>query len=448
MKINYKIILILILFIALFFVLPLSLNIKYVFILTLAPIGLFLSKKCSNCFIAFVIAACLLSIISFKISFYTISIIILFAALIPCLYIYSEKNYQKDEILKYRNKELKKLKKNLEEKEIKIEAEGNLLKKELENIIQIYTISKNLTSKMTGIDGAEEIIKFFSSIKGVYDVVVTLKNKQNKLVVADISNFQMQQKWNETINNNSFAENLLTVQIIDSFYHIENSPVIACPIIVDNTLVSCIFIVVDKKIAGTFVDRIKIFLPHFVLEAKRIKLFMQLNERAVTDSLTGLYIRRYFIERLKNEIKRSKRYKTEFFVMMADLDFFKKINDTYGHLTGDKVLTEVSKIFTDSLRIGDLAARYGGEEFVFIIPSSDKNFVLNIAQNIRKKIEETIFDDGSNKFSVTISIGIVKYENKLNYKNIIALADKALYTAKKQGRNKVFFKQYQQEFDF
>ena len=134
--------------------------------------------------------------------------------------------------------------------------------------------------------------------------------------------------------------------------------------------------------------------------------------------------------------------------MMADLDFFKKVNDTYGHLAGDKVLSTVSKIFTNSLRIEDLAARYGGEEFVFIIPSSDKNFVLEIAENIRKQIEETIFVEENKKFSVTISIGVVKYENKLNYKNLIALADKALYKAKKEGRNKVFFKQYQQEFDF
>ena len=450
MKINYKIrnILVLSIFIFLFFILPLNLKNKYVFILTLAPIGLFLSKKCSNCFIFFVIVACLLSIISFKISFYTISIILIFAALIPCLYIYSERNYQKDEILKYRNKELKKLKENLKEKEKKIEAEGALLRKELDNIIQIYTISKNLTSKMTGIDGAEEIIKFFSSIKEVYNVVVTLKNKQNKLVLAGIANSKTQQKWNEIIGNNSFIENLLTVQIVDSFYHIDNCPVIACPIIVDNELISCIFLVVDKKFAGIFIDRIKIFLPHFVLEAKRIKLFTQLNERARTDGLTGLYLRRYFIERLKNEIKRSKRYKTEFFVMMADLDFFKKINDTYGHLVGDKVLSTVSKIFTNSLRIEDLAARYGGEEFVFIIASSDKNFVLEIAENIRKKVEETIFVEEDKTFSVTISIGIVKNENKLNYRNIIALADKALYKAKKEGRNKVFFEQYQQEFDF
>ena len=450
MKKNYTLrnILILLCYVILFFTLPLDVNFKYVLILTLAPIGLFLSRKCPNCFIVFVVVACILSIISLQITFYTISLIIIFASLIPCSYIYSEKNYQNDDILKYRNEELKKLKENLKEKELKVETEGNLLKKEIDNIIQIYTISKSLTGKMTSVDGAEEIIKFFAPVNEVKNVIVALKNKQNKMVIAGISNEKMQQKWNETVTNSSLFDKLFTVQIIDSLHNIENSPVIACPIIVDNNLISCIFVVVDKKHVNVLLDKIKILLPHLVLESKRIKLFMQLNEKARTDGLTGLYIRRYFIERLKNEIKRSKRYHTDFFVMMADLDFFKKINDTYGHLAGDKVLAAVSKIFTNSLRAEDFVARYGGEEFVFIIPSSDKNEVLDIAQNIRKAIEKTTFTEGSQTFSVTTSIGIVKYENNLTYKNVIELADKALYTAKKEGRNKVCFQEPQPEFDF
>ncbi|WP_413853550.1 GGDEF domain-containing protein [Candidatus Ruminimicrobium bovinum] len=439
MRINYTLrnILILICYLSIFFAVPLNAKFKYVFILTLAPIGLFLSKKTSNHFIFFVAVAYFMAITGLGTSFYTISIIILFATLIPCSYIYSEDNYQKNEILEYRNKELKKLKEHLKEEEIKVEKEGNLLKKELENIIQIYTISRNLTGKMTGIAGSEEIVKYFAPLNEVYNVIVTLRNKQNKLIITGISNQTMQEKWNEIIANNQFINKLQTVQIIDDFYSVENNPVIVCPIVLDNELTSCIFLVVDKKAVNIFLDKIKILFPHLILESKRIKLFTQLNEKARVDGLTGLYIRRYFIERLKNEIKRSRRYKTDFFIMMADLDFFKKINDTYGHLAGDKVLSTVSKIFTDSLMPEDLAARYGGEEFVFIIPSSDKNFVLNIAETIRKKVEETIFIEEDKKFSVTISIGIVKYDSKLKAKNIIELADKALYKAKKEGRNKI-----------
>jgi len=449
MKNNYPLrnIIILLFVIFVFFIVPFDTKTKYVFILTLAPLGLFLSKKCSSCFIAFIVVAYCLAIISFGISFYTISIMIIFATLIPSSYIFSEKNYQKDELLEYRNKELKKLKENLKHEEKKVEIEGNILKKELENIIHIYTISKNLTGKMTSLDGAEEIVKFFSSLKEVKNVIVALKNKQNKFVIAGISNSQMQHKWNEAINNSSL-ENLSKVQVTDSFYTVENNSVITCPIVLDNVLTSCILLVADKKDCDMLLERIKIFLPHFVLESKRIKLFMQLNERARLDGLTGLYIRRYFVERLKNEIKRSKRYQTDFYVMMADLDFFKNINDTYGHLAGDKVLTEVSKIFKDSLRPGDLAARYGGEEFIFLIPATNQDEVLNIAEHIRKKIKETKFVEADKEFSVTVSIGIVKYENKLKTKNIIELADKALYKAKQEGRNRIFLQKYQQEFDF
>jgi len=449
MKKNYPLrnFLILIIFIFIFFIIPFDIKAKYVAVLALAPLGLFLSKKCSSCFIAFIVVAYFLAIVSFGISFYTISIIIIFATLIPSSYIFSEKNYQKDDLLDYRNKELKILKENLKYQEKKVEIEGNILKKELENIIQIYTVSKNLTGKMTGIDGAEEIVKFFSSLKEVKNVVVALRNKQNKFVIAGIANSQMQHKWSEAINNSSI-ENLSKVQITDFFYDVENDLVITCPIILDNVLTSCILLVADKKDCDMLLERIKIFLPHFVLESKRIKLFTQLNERARLDGLTGLYIRRYFVERLANEIKRSKRYKTDFFIMMADLDFFKKINDTYGHLAGDKVLIEVSKIFKNSLRSVDLAARYGGEEFIFLLPDVSQEEVLNIAEKIRTEIKAIKFVEADKNFSVTISIGIVKYENKLKTKNIIELADKALYKAKQRGRDRIFLSKYQQEFDF
>jgi len=449
MKINYTLrnFLILTIFIAIFFIIPFDIKAKYVAVLALAPLGLFLSKKCSSCFIAFIVVAYFLAIVSFGISFYTIFIIIIFATLIPSSYIFSEKNYQKDELLEYRNKELKILKENLKHEEKKVEIEGNILKKELENIIQIYTISKNLTGKMTSIDGAEEIVKFFSSLKEVKNVIVALRNKQNKFVIAGIADSQMQHKWNEAINNFNM-ENISKIQITDSFYAVENNSVITCPIILDNILTSCILLVADKKDCAMLLERINIFLPHFVLESKRIKLFTQLNERARLDGLTGLYIRRYFVERLANEIKRSKRYNTDFYIMMADLDFFKKINDTYGHLAGDKVLIEVSKIFKNSLRPVDLAARYGGEEFIFLLPDVSQEEVLNIAEQIRTKIKAIKFVEADKNFSVTVSIGIVKYENKLKAKNIIELADKALYKAKQEGRDRVFLRKYQQEFAF
>jgi diguanylate cyclase (GGDEF)-like protein len=94
------------------------------------------------------------------------------------------------------------------------------------------------------------------------------------------------------------------------------------------------------------------------------------------------------MERLHTEIQVAKRYKTDFYIMMLDIDFFKKVNDTYGHLAGDKVLSSIAKILSDSVRPGDIIGRYGGEEFIILLPMIAKKQVLEIAENIRKNIEK------------------------------------------------------------
>jgi diguanylate cyclase (GGDEF)-like protein len=162
-----------------------------------------------------------------------------------------------------------------------------------------------------------------------------------------------------------------------------------------------------------------------------------LNDRARVDGLTGLYLRRYFMERLHTEIQVAKRYKTDFYIMMLDIDFFKKVNDTYGHLAGDKVLSSIAKILSDSVRPGDIIGRYGGEEFIILLPMVTKKQVSEIAENIRKNVEKQKFTEDNETFTTTISIGITKYIETLNEDNLISIADNALYQAKKEGRNKV-----------
>lgn len=120
---------------------------------------------------------------------------------------------------------------------------------------------------------------------------------------------------------------------------------------------------------------------------------------------------------------------------MIDIDHFKNINDTYGHQKGDHVLTAVSSIITENMRINDLVARYGGEEIVVVIPEMESNNSPFIAEKIRNRIEiETIKRTG---IQVTISIGGAFYKKNDNTENLIRKADKALYEAKKRGRNRV-----------
>jgi len=157
---------------------------------------------------------------------------------------------------------------------------------------------------------------------------------------------------------------------------------------------------------------------------------------AVTDGLTGLYIRRYFQLTLEQEFQRARRYDRKFSLLMIDIDHFKSINDTYGHQTGDAVLKEVAKILKYQTREVDIVARYGGEEMSIILPETDLEGALLTAEKIRSTVERYQFPDG---LKVTISIGAATCDKDFpqDKETLIKLADEALYKAKEGGRNRV-----------
>ncbi len=160
------------------------------------------------------------------------------------------------------------------------------------------------------------------------------------------------------------------------------------------------------------------------------------------DSLTGIYNRRQFFLLAEKELKKAYRYKRPLSVLMLDLDFFKKINDTYGHAAGDKVLQMTAQIVTQNLRSVDIFGRYGGEEFVIMLPETNVTGALKVAERIRGHIEKTPFEIENNVIiNITVSIGVCcepseKADMKMLDK-IIDCADKALYRAKRLGRNRV-----------
>lgn len=167
-------------------------------------------------------------------------------------------------------------------------------------------------------------------------------------------------------------------------------------------------------------------------------LFEKVNLMATTDGLTGVYNHRYFQEKLGEEIERASRYSEKLVFMLLDIDFFKKVNDTYGHPVGDLVLKSVSKLLKTLARKVDIVARYGGEEFAVIMVQTAKEGGEKFAERIRKGIEESeVFYPGG-KLKVTASIGLACFPDDAKDKSsLIAKADKALYKAKKTGRNKV-----------
>jgi diguanylate cyclase (GGDEF)-like protein/PAS domain S-box-containing protein len=173
------------------------------------------------------------------------------------------------------------------------------------------------------------------------------------------------------------------------------------------------------------------------LEHLNIKLQEQLeytNYVASHDKLTSLYNRYMFDESLEKEIKRAKRYSHPLSFIMTDLDYFKDINDTYGHQTGDKILIELSGILLENIRDIDILARWGGEEFVMILPDTNEEQVHSLAEKLRIIIQQHSF---THNISLTCSFGVTSFHQDDTNDAIFARMDKALYQAKALGRNRV-----------
>jgi len=173
------------------------------------------------------------------------------------------------------------------------------------------------------------------------------------------------------------------------------------------------------------------------IELKRTK--EKLLQMAITDELTGLVNRRYFMGRLLNEYERIKRYESIFTVMMIDLDFFKKINDTYGHQAGDTVLRKVSDTMKVSLRLSDIIGRIGGEEFAVILSETDIKDAMIIGERLRKKVEAMKIIHKEHTIQITISIGASQSsKDDLSIDDVLQRSDSALYFAKENGRNRIY----------
>ncbi|MBN1847743.1 MAG: diguanylate cyclase [Deltaproteobacteria bacterium] len=164
----------------------------------------------------------------------------------------------------------------------------------------------------------------------------------------------------------------------------------------------------------------------------------KMAEMSTKDDLTGLFNRRHMDEVIRQEFSRTQRYHTDLSCLLLDLDFFKLVNDSFGHIFGDYVLKEFSIVLKQNMRESDTCFRYGGEEFMILLPNTDIQGAQLAAEKIRRVFETKIYDDGTNKASVTVSIGIasVGHHHPKAPKDLIAFADMALYRAKAGGRNR------------
>ncbi len=217
------------------------------------------------------------------------------------------------------------------------------------------------------------------------------------------------------------------------------------PLLFDESLQS--LLIVENGLPDDLA-KYEVLSAFLTLQVSKIHLYESVHELAIRDSLTHVFVRRHFMERFEEELKRSLKFSIPLAVLMLDIDHFKRYNDDYGHIAGDSTLQQVADLLVQSLRKVDIVGRYGGEEFVVVIPETKQEGALEICERIRSSIARHTFTLYNTETRVTVSLGLVGYipdpasqrpENdfsKLAFE-LMQKADKALYQAKEEGRNQV-----------
>ncbi len=216
-------------------------------------------------------------------------------------------------------------------------------------------------------------------------------------------------------------------------------PHLCIPLIFEGRVQGFITLVREKPFSEEeikyFEDKIQVFNIYL----NQLKLLKEFQDLSIRDPLLGIYNRRFIIELLKKEEEKSKRLGKPFSIILVDLDHFKKINDTYGHIAGDKVLKEFSQVVLSCIRSMDYFARWGGEEFIVLLPETNKNLSSQVAERIKKALENYEIPISEGIFiKITASFGVAEFpKDALSFDGLLKKADERLYKAKTLGRNLV-----------
>lgn len=183
------------------------------------------------------------------------------------------------------------------------------------------------------------------------------------------------------------------------------------------------------------------FCSHIALTLEKIRLFDEIKMLSIRDGLTGIFNHAYVVGKLEEEIERVKRYNAILSVILIDVDNFKKVNDSFGHLAGDAALKQIARVMLNSLRTIDIVGRYGGEEFIVILPETDLNRAIAVSERLRIAIETESFLYNNDAIPLTISLGIAIYSDGKGAQDLIKTSDDNLYKAKAGGKNKIYYEQ-------
>lgn len=285
----------------------------------------------------------------------------------------------------------------------------------------------------------EEIEDMLSGFKNLYDSIRVVYPFNKEVLLNEKSTKQSINKncyclWKK----DTFCENCISMRAYlenDTFVKLEylNDQVyliIATPLLIRGNRY---IVEIIKNISKTgYMQNIKTGS----LEGQQ-SLIYQMNEKIIKDELTDTYNRRYIDERLPVDINNSTYIGEPLSVIMADIDFFKKVNDQYGHVIGDKVLKEFAKLIKKSIRNTDWVGRYGGEEFLIVLNNTNTKEAYEKSEELRKLVEKNEFCFDNLTIKITASFGVYSINNiRLDSENLISNVDKNLYKAKRSGRNK------------
>lgn len=280
-------------------------------------------------------------------------------------------------------------------KNVKLKTENLALGKSVEEISQLYEVTKDICRSLE----EEEVFKNFRD-----DINRFIKPKDLKFLKPDedISSYE--------------ERNIL-------------------PIKIDESLIGNL-VAVDLPVSER--EKFYILGGQFKLGIERSALYSKVQELAITDGLTQLLTRRYFLEKLSEEINRCQKFGLSFAFLMIDLDNFKSFNDRYGHLVGDALLRQTAITVKENIRQIDFICRYGGEEFALVLAETNQEQASIAAERIRHAVESKIINVYDESLQITVSVGMSIFsDGKSDTKSLIDKADKALYKAKQSGRNRV-----------
>lgn len=298
----------------------------------------------------------------------------------------------------------------------------------IEKIFEILT--KHFNYNVAGI--------FFNSPDNIAPNILNLSIKHCKANTENIQStfFKEMGKYKTVLKT---VTNITEDNSINKNYKMKNKLIL--PLMYDGKLLGGICLFARNEILKENVENFNLIITELLSIFKLKYIYTEQIFNSSIDALTGLYNRHQLELGLKQEFYRAQRYKSSFSLAMIDVDFFKKINDTYGHQYGDYVLCEISNLIQKEFRKTDIVYRYGGEEIVILMPATPiENAILPI-ERLREKISKHIFEKDGIKANITISIGLGTNRDEFKTEDeIIKDADTMLYESKQNGRNKTSVK--------